>query len=70
MFVVDPGLGMDGPLYQPQSSRGCANDCNDLILEATIEPRWGHQDRLLEIRAIHRVGLVEQGQHLQVPVDN
>ena len=56
---------MDRSLPQPQRTRRPRSDRLDLGQDAGRQPRRRHVQRLLEVRPLERVGLIEHRQHLQ-----
>ncbi len=62
--AVQPQLGVHGALAQAQRRRGGGRRRLDAAQPVGGEARRRHVDRLLEVRPLERVGLVEDGQHL------
>ena len=68
-LLVDPHLGVDGALGEPERARRPARLGGDIRLDGVREPGRGHVERLLEEGAVERVGLVEQREHVQLTPD-
>ncbi len=66
--VVHSYLGVYRPLSQAERRRGVRNHALDAILHVSGDPGGRHVDRLLEVRTLEWVGLVEQRKHFQLSV--
>ena len=63
-LAVHAQLGVDRSLPQAQRARRPRSDRLDLGQDGRRQPRRRHVQRLLEVRPLERVGLVEDRQHL------
>ena len=63
--VVHPQLGVDRALAQAEGRAGGRGDRLDAPLDVGRQPRGRDVDRLLEVRALERVRLVEQRQRVE-----
>src|ERR1700674_2439419 len=64
--VVEPELGVDRAVGQAKRASGSCRGCQDLRLPLLGQPRRRDVDRLLEEGAVQRIGLVEDGQRLEL----
>ncbi len=64
-LVVDAQFGVNGAGVQPQRRRCRPGRIGDGRLHSRGQPRGRDIDRLFKKGAVERVGLVEQGQHVQ-----
>ena len=65
-LVVDPQLGVDRPLREAERPRRPARLGGDRGLASGRQARGRHVERLLEVRPVERVGLVEERQHVEL----
>ena len=65
-IAVDPELGVDGPVGEPDRVRRAPGEERDALLQVGGQSRRRHVDRLFEVRADERVGLVEDREDLEL----
>jgi hypothetical protein len=66
--IVNPELGVHRPVRKTGGAAGALDFARGSTLYARRQLRGGDEDRLLEIRAVERIGLVEQREHPQAAV--
>src|SRR5215467_3633075 len=67
--LVQAKLRVDGALGEPERRARVAAHRGDTGLDGFRQTRRRHVDRLLEERAVERIGLVEDRQHVQCPAE-